>query len=695
MNDLDRNAIAETIVLRLRRYGRAMSDLPSGVRLAAGWEARFGAEDVRRIKRYTEQLVNDSVNDLRWVTIGEVSKGLGLKLAPSLRLLARLESDAWSTEGRPLQVVPPLMVHQDALDLSLDEIPTEDDAEFMNELGLVRGLTWLKDVSPMDLRFCVDGHKAPASVVEAMKGHSTWSPESCRLVRQLARCERMTFAEEVQDLGQFALALMGKKVEARGKWLELFKLRFVSPEGAGRTLAEAGAPSGLTRERVRQILDQLVGSLASRPVAMPATSRVIAAAARIAPEGIGEMNRQLARMLGDGAGLESVLFFAREIGVEPSELAVEESFVSLGRRRVFSETVTLKGEGSAVKATLRLASRQVALMGCTNTLRVAGALALEEEIAPGRAAIESILTGATGFRWLDQEGGWFTVGDGGESSAAGKRIKKMAEAAEESLTIESITSGLVCDDSWLYRERDRDTGVPPMHVLTNMLKGWPWLKCLQHNRFEILPGFKLDALTAAEHSIVEVVKSLGGAATRRELYDRIVGDQGVTSIRVQQILGNSPMLMKLEHGIYGLRGHRLGDDSLARARQRVAIQRQDIERMAPPVGGSGFAVVVTVASLKNEQYHVPVTWLNRIPPGTYQVTCTRKGDQNGSSDDSVRTMRVRSKGGMVGINQHFPEAQPGDCFVIDLLGAGSMSVEHHRGAEGAAYLEAPEGADTP
>jgi len=50
-------------------------------------------------------------------------------------------------------------------------------------------------------------------------------------------------------------------------------------------------------------------------------------------------------------------------------------------------------------ATVRHAAFEYGFLGCTSIARTAGLLALE-----------AALSAASGFRWLDQDNGWFTLG---------------------------------------------------------------------------------------------------------------------------------------------------------------------------------------------------------------------------------------------------------------------------------------------
>lgn len=680
-----RDELAAMVVARLRPKGRIMQDLLCGQLLCSGGQERMGGMDLRMVQSFIDRLPVDRRERLLEVTIGEFSTGIAKPLAFSLRLLAKLEAAQWEVSGPPANMVE----HASQSVLGEAEAATHIETQaFKDDLALVQSLPWVAEVAATDLRFRTDSIRPPSQVLAEAVASNRWSEVTCHLVHELARCDRMTFAEEVEDLARRALRLIGTRDGARARWVKMFTLRYVSPVDSGRTLVEVGAQFDVTREYVRQVCEKMLGALREHTIFAPATARVLTSALRIAPESVAGMNVQLARQLGEGGGFEAAVFFASEMGMETSSLTVHESFISQGKSRVYSETVNRTGETGFSQAVLRCTGRQISLMGCTNLWRVSGALALDDELAPGRAAVESVLVAATGFKWLDQECGWFTLGDRGESSAVAKRIRKLASAAEEPVTIEAIISSLVTDDLWLYRERERDTGVPPMHILTQLLRCWPWLKCLQHNRFSLCDPSVADVLTPTETLIIKVIKEFGGVASRYELSDRIVKEFGLGDIRVQQILGTAPMIYKIEWGLYALRGHRQADNALANARNRAQARRQEDSPHGIESDAKFFILNISAGSLKNEQYGLPAAWSTRVPAGKYIIVCVDGQGEVLEHQPAKATVKVRESGVMVGFNRCFPTAKPGDRYVVEpapgnLLRVGLRTAQVQEPSEGA------------
>jgi hypothetical protein len=264
-------------------------------------------------------------------------------------------------------------------------------------------------------------------------------------------------------------------------------------------------------------------------------------------------------------------------------------------------------------------------MGCTNLLQVAGALALDHEIAPGRESLVAVLETAPGFRWLEREGGWFTIGDGGATSGAASRIRKLMAVAKIPVNVDEIATALITDDLWLSREREYGASVPPLHVQRELLYGWGWLKSLQQNRFTPTTAVGEEVLSEIEKMFVQIIATNGGVAARHQLVPAIRDKLEITDMAVNAAMGASPVIVKIEHGLYGLIGRTIDNGALERGRTRLR------DKMGVVAGGgqggdsaNGFRVRVTEASLRHEQYLIPARFKALLKPGPVKVDGSNK-----------------------------------------------------------------------
>ena len=72
------------------------------------------------------------------------------------------------------------------------------------------------------------------------------------------------------------------------------------------------------------------------------------------------------------------------------------------------------------------------------------------------------------------------------------------------------------------------------------------------------------------------------------------------------MLGASPIIVKVEHGLYRIIGRRTADGAVGDARRR--LREKIAPALAPqqaPLQANEFALRVTEASLRNEQYQLP------------------------------------------------------------------------------------------
>lgn len=597
-----RRELRNMIIRRLRVRADWMWEQPTGVRLEGAWRERLIPGDVRGIEavlaRYPDR-------PLQNITLGEFRRAFAGPLERQLAVLARLEALYWQPPARPAPAGPRIPLHLAG--------PSEDAPVPVVELRdlseRVLALPWLAGVSPEDLRFAYPGPgPLPQWLREQLQGQ-TVTPFTAGLLKKLDAANKMTAAEEVLALTLAAgeEGLPRKNPEAAQRWPAMFLARHLSAEGTGQTLVEVGEKYGVTRERVRQICEAFEEVFARSQAAAPALDRVLQAVARIAPCSIEEANEQLARFIGEGAGVEALIAWARVLGRKDVPIECHRARWRL-RGQMVDTTVVERAEARPwVRPLIAHVSRDTSMFGCTNILRVAGLLALKEGVAPGQEAIEAALEGCAGFRWLDKETGWFALGES-DASSVGTRVRKIMAVAHHHVGADEIAAALASDDMMIYREtQSLGLAVPPVHVLRELMRPWPWLKVIQKGRF--MPAADFDAsgiLSEPEKLAVQVIEQHDGVACRFELREAIEAELQLTSVAVSAMLGSSPIFERLEHGIYRLIGRRVGDAALNAARERLHAKNTFHSGSKPAATRPNeFIIRISEASLTNEQHNVP------------------------------------------------------------------------------------------
>lgn len=472
-----------------------------------------------------------------------------------------------------------------------------------------------------------------------------------------------TWIDEVR-----ALALDGVLKKARRKntksaerWTDVFLARYTTPVGGVLTLESVGSMFSLTRERVRQICFGVLAGMRDQTDNMPITSEILRQVAQRAPISESQANEDLRHLLGDGIGVLSVLAFAHAANLPNVSVCLGKSKL---QHQGQSDCVKMLIAGQApewVHSALVCAREDSSAMGCTNLIRIAGLLALDGGTSISRDALIGVLSAAPGFIEIDAAGGWFTYRDVCVGSPTALRVKKILAVATEPVSIDEIASALITDDIWLSRERVRGLSIPPLHILRDLVSLFPWAKCIQHNRVIGTEVIGLDILSDTERLAVAVIDENDGIACRHQITDRLCADLGVSAMGVNAMLGSSPVILKCEHGLYGLRGRRIGGQALSQARNRMS----SVNVLAKPdeahhdLGDCDFMLRVTESSLRHEQYNVPAHLRDRLTPGKLMAY---PDGQKG------RMISIGSGGVIRGVNVLFPQVVAGDAIVVQIKG---------------------------
>lgn len=654
-----RRELRNILIRRLRVRADWMWEQLTGVRLEGAWRDHLIPGDVRGIEAVLSRYPDRPLQD---IALGEFRQAFGGPLERQLAVLARLEALYWQPPARVVGPGGPRVPLHLAVPPEEAPVPVAEVREISER---VLALPWLAEVSREDLRFAYPGPEPlPQWLRDQLRGE-TVTPFTAGLLTKLDVAHKMTAAEEVLALTLAAgeEGLPRKNPEAAQRWPGMFLERHLSVKGAGNTLVEVGEKFGITRERVRQICEAFEEVFERSDAAAPALDRVLQAVARIAPCSIEEANEQLARFIGEGAGVESLIAWARVLRGKDVPIECHRARWRL-RGQLVDTTVVERAEARPwVRPLIAHVSRDTSMFGCTNILRVAGLLALREGAAPGQEAIEAALEGCAGFRWLDKDTGWFAFGES-DSSSVGTRVRKIMAVAHHHVGADEIAAALASDDMMIYREtQSLGLAVPPVHVLRELMRPWAWLKVIQKGRF--MPAAEFDAsgiLSEPERLAVQVIERHDGVACRFELREAIEAQLQLTSVAVSAMLGASPIVERLEHGLYRLIGRRVGDAALNAARDRLHAKNVFHSGAKPAATRPNeFVIRVSEASLKNEQHSVPARFHPLLAGKRYPLS--------GVDGQVLGEVRITQSGALKGLNRLL-EPQAGDILRVTVEAHG-------------------------
>lgn len=549
-------------VRRKRETFDAIWDSSVNVSIVEEWRRALTDEERLRLL----PLVRDEagVQAFPQLTLRTVKTHLRMPVADVLGVLAKLEALYWvpapqrgsSSSGAQMHTLIPV------------------DPALQERMQACLASAWVNELHPHDLRFPRLDDQTLSDWLGAHLERNEMPAAAHDVCQRLLAADRASWAQELADITSWAMEHASPrpgKEETKKRWTEIFLARHGGLSGL--ELQKVGEQFGLTRERVRQICDGVLVGLRSHPVQMPALGRLLNAASSVMPLSMEDANVQLAPFLGEGYGLRAAMNFADLMDLKSP---VRETALR-ARTHDGYKPVTLveayDAPASWAKDALAHARRDCTFVGCTNYLRIAGLLALEQGIAPDLETLQTVFGNAPGFRVLDTDSGWFTLADS-ESSATASRMRKIMAVADGSVDLDTVASALMTDDRWLHREDGRTLALPPLHVLAELFSGWDWLKANGHNKYTarttIDPN---EVLSRTEVGAVEVIEKHGGAATRAELAEHLIGNLGVTNVAVSQIAAMSAAVCKLDHSIYGVRGRPLPAEALVEARKRRTAEQ--------------------------------------------------------------------------------------------------------------------------
>lgn len=648
-----RQEIRKQVIKRLRPKMAEAWAMKTGIEVAAGWENHATSRE-----KYLMREVAERGLKLSEMSLHDVKALVHMPLEQLFAALANLESLNWT---------PPAPAKQPPSG-QLSTAPVEMTEALREKIELVMSISWLPTVSHTDIRFPYPSEKPLPEWLKVQHGLPRCWHGLDALLDALLLADKASAQEEIETIARICIhrhyirnRATEDHIETR---LKIFSARYLRKQGCSLTLQQVGDQMGITRERVRQVCDQLLEAWKESTVATPAISKALRMASRLAPAGLAEINEQIAPQLGNDLSIEALCTLSEDLEIQ-MDVVLHHGKIRMRQQAIPVRIVGRSKDDSAwIEDVIRYAKSDCSVIGCSSVIRVAGILALESGVAIPRATIDAVIEQVEGFRWLDKASSWFTF-TSSETSSAALRIMKVFAVANQSISVEELGAALLDDEEWLQRGEKFAPAIPPQHILRDLLSGWNWLEQLQHTRFALRGDLPSGVLSPTEALAVAAIESRGGIALRREVVDYVRSRLEVSDVAVSFMLARCPAIKRWEKNVYGLRGRPIPLRALEEARERSVpvTTEQDLE----PGVLAAFRVNVTKASLVNEQYNVPTQSRRIIEPGTYLLH-----GRNGS-------LTIGQAYVIRGLNRHFPEASPGDVISIEMLESRALQLKFSPG----------------
>jgi DNA-binding XRE family transcriptional regulator len=330
------------------------------------------------------------------------------------------------------------------------------------------------------------------------------------------------------------------------------------------TLHSIGTRFGLTRERIRQIITKHAERAAQVQLATPCLDRLADEIKKQLPATVAQLDQQLSPLLGQSLSVAGAERFAREVlgrsiaslTNKPADMAVRWHLAATADD---GQQMIREVRAAAIGMVRRCGAAHVAFVSSAAGAALHQAISTEETLRCCRLV--------DAFEWLDEEHGWFWFGPEMDNRLL-SIVTKVLAVANRNVDVEEIHGALARTRRSRYQpEHPRQYLVdPPPTVTIEVLKRVPTIRNVQHDDFRPKQPIRPeDVLSHTELAIYRILSSHGGIATRHTLHQELVETGILSATALQAPLEGSPILRRLDQGLYALRGTSLSPQAWARA----------------------------------------------------------------------------------------------------------------------------------
>lgn len=390
------------------------------------------------------------------------------------------------------------------------------------------------------------------------------------------------------------------------------------------TLESVGARYGMTRERSRQIINKMLLRASEMTFTAPMLDQVIARIPELLPAKVSEIDITLRHLLGAPLSLMSLDRFGREVLQRPvASITSKPADMQTG----WDPVVINPEEHSAdiLRHIRDNARRMIRSCGAAHVFFVAGATGHSSGQAVSPEEVIRGIKLVNGFDWLDEDQGWFWFGEEDKGNRVVTAVKKMISVAERPLDIDDIHAGACRARRQNYDEsRTQHFMVEmPIHVMRDLLKKISWLRCTQSDDFRPINQISQEeALSETERAIVRVTKEHNGAVSRKTLQSVLLDNEGFSAPTLNLTISNSPIVRRIDRGVWTIRGIPIPPDAFAEAAEKVGGENPNCKLESDAPDEKGFFHYKTTATsymLRTSVWYLPKAVYSRMPLGEYCV----------------------------------------------------------------------------
>ncbi len=344
----------------------------------------------------------------------------------------------------------------------------------------------------------------------------------------------------------------------------IFRARYGGQGDDESTLQAIGDVHGVTRERIRQIVDKQLSFVPCITLKTECFDALADACLALEPVTVSVAEKRFRHLLGGNLSLQGASDYGREV---------------LGRSLPIQLVQIRNGDTIVVAGDLPRWF-QIAITQSKAIIRHCGAaqinLAWALTMRQHRDWIpldqfRKVMAHAPGFDWIDDDEAWFWFGPEGSANRLIKRAVEILLFARRPLDIEIIYGGLTRYARTRQSDVSEEAGVwPPMEIVRKLLAKSPMFVCQQGDDFRLASEIsKSDTKNGVAETILEELRLRGGLASRSELHQALVVDKGMNVVSFSVALANSPLLRQVDRSVFAIRGWPISAVRLAEAQHRV------------------------------------------------------------------------------------------------------------------------------
>lgn len=402
---------------------------------------------------------------------------------------------------------------------------------------------------------------------------------------------------------------------------EIFASRYGVHGEDASTLQAIGNRFGITREAIRQMTEKMLAR--ARELHSPNTPNLDNLTKEIKgflPATVAQLDDQFRHILGESLSLVGAERFAREI-LGRAIVGLTNNPADMVRRGEIVAIDPQTHDVEMVRGAREAALRMIRSCGAAQLMFVAGAASgiLNRGITPEEAV--RACRALPGFSWLKEEDGWFWFGpDTPGDNRLLSVTRKVLSVARQRVDVEDLSQAFGRNRRSYYTTSGARPSLiePPLTVIVAVLSQTPWVHVIQHDDFQLRePLAPEETLADTELAIYQQLAAQGGLCARRQLLKTLVETRLVKVVSLQLTLDSSPILTRLDFGLFALRGWPV----LAQAVDRALSGADGTQRLAVPdnLGWISFEFVLTSYAVQTRICGIPAYVGRALAPGPFAV----------------------------------------------------------------------------